>query len=422
MENKKAFSFVELIIVLTIIFLIGTVFIKISSDSKEKTDNAKIVTDLNSISNSLSAYYQKNNNLPLPDGNKNYYKEKWNYSHEKFDDSKNPAFWVYWVVPETELKEFLSEIPRDPRTNQFYSYWRTKDAKDFEVVWIEKKWNDYFSKVVWNYKWDRGLIWLVREYNWPYFIADGSSNLPFNPEKILLTATDLKWNFFEEKDILEIKWQEVFKNGEKIEFEKSEEKFYDLYISDWSIARINFADTKIIFWKDNDIFSYIKWADNKKSKISMFFEAGSALFFASDLNKDSELQAKTQDTVAAVRWTIFSFSSNWEVKVYKWIVEVTKNGKPQEVYETKEEKEELNTPEYTKNITSTKIEEKIIEINKIDEEWKIIKKVIKGSENEENKDIINSYENMSDCPRGNCGYINRESSTNSGTTGGGGRN
>lgn len=333
MKNKKWLSFVEIIIVITIIALIWIVITKISNDSKEKTINVKVKTDLESISNSLLAYSQKENKLPLPEWNKNYYKNSWWYSHEDFNNEKEPAFWVYWATPEKELKNFLTEIPKDPKTNQYYSYGRLRDNLEFEVVWVERKWESYFSKVIWNYKWDRWLIWLVREYNWPYFISDWASSLPFNPEKILLSATDLNWNTFNEKDILEYKGWKILKNWENINFTKSENKYYDLYISDWSIARLDLSsDVKITFWKDNNLFAFIK-ESNKESKISMFFEAGSAWIFAwNKEDSDSEITLKTQDIVAAVRWTIFKIDSDkQEVIVYKWKVEVTKNNKKEEI-------------------------------------------------------------------------------------------
>lgn len=363
MKNKKWFSFVEIIIVISILALVWIVITKISQDSKEKTINLKIEADLKSISNSLLAYSSEKNELPLPEWNKNFYKNDWSYSHEDFDDKNKPAFWVYGVVPEESLKRYLNEIPRDPKTNQYYSYGRIKDWAEFEVVWVEKKEENYFSKVIWNYKWDRGLIWLVREYNWPHFISDGSSSLPFNPEKILLSATDLKWNIFNEKDVLKYKkssWK-IFKNGENLEnIEFSEgNKYYDLYISDWSIARLVLdTDISLTFWKDNNLFTYIK-DSNKKSKISMFFEAGSAWVFASKLDNDSELNTLSQDVVAAVRWTIFKFDADKsEIKVYKWIVDVTKSGRTNQIIWSGDEGEipAINKIEEndSKNITGIK--------------------------------------------------------------------
>lgn len=381
MKNKKAFSFVEIIIVITILALIWIVVTKISWDSATKTQNAKIEADLNSISNALLAYNQKNKDFPLPDGNRNYYKNNWAYSHENFEDLEKPAFWVYGIVPEKDLKEFLSEIPKDPRTNQFYAYGRTKETWEFEVVWVEKKSENFLAKVIWNYKADKGISGLVREYNWPYFITDGSNNLPFNPEKILLSATDLKWNIFNEDDILEYKDWKIYKNNTLLEnIEKSEEwKFYDLYISDWSIARLDLSENvKLTFWKDNSIFAFIKWADNKKSSVNLFLEAGSAWVFAWDLN-ESELNAETRDIVAAVRWTVFKINSKNEVIVYKWKVEIIEknSGNTSKIIEWNNKDDEIPyLKEEEKNITikleKAKIENKFIALYY--ENWKILEK------------------------------------------------
>lgn len=355
MKNKKAFSFVELIIVLTIIVLISVVVFKVSSESKEKTTNAKVESDIISISNSLKANFEQEKKLSLPSWNRNYFKSNWAYSHETFED-ENSAFWVYWKISSKNLeKKYLSEVPKDIRTWEFYSYWILNDKKTFEVAsFIKKDWKN-LAKVVWNYSWDKWVLGLIREYNWPYFIVDGSENLPYNPDKIILSATDSGKNEFLDWDKIAFDGTNLTKNGEKITNPKRkkiwEKYFYDLYFSDWSIWKIELEN-------ENDEFSLTLWWENKnlvlennweKSKIAMFLEAWKMWIFASNYeDSKSELEVWTQDLTAAVRWTIFTVDSKIsknedKVVVYKWNVQISIKWDPfTEAKKWKEEEIPLN--------------------------------------------------------------------------------
>jgi prepilin-type cleavage/methylation N-terminal domain protein len=67
MKNKKAFSFVELIIVLSIIALLAIVVTKLSMDSQDKTTNAKVKSDITTLKNALLSAGEQEKKLPLPD-------------------------------------------------------------------------------------------------------------------------------------------------------------------------------------------------------------------------------------------------------------------------------------------------------------------------------------------------------------------
>lgn len=337
MRNKKAFSFVEIIIVLSILILISIVIIKISSDSKDNSQNLKVKSDIASITTALNSIIEQEKILPLPEWNRNYFKIDYAYSHEKFDDKDDPAFWVYWKVTEKIIKkDYLTEVPLDPRTNQYYSYWKTREWENFEIAWVIKEKEVYKAKVTWNYRWDKWVISLIREYNWPYFVTDWWSNLPYNPEKIILTATDKKWNVFQEKDRLKFENNNFFKNNIKIEADIVKENwkdYYDLYFSDWSIWRLELSSkVEIDFWRNNWEFSFRnKWIT---SKISLFLETWKLWVFASDIRESSSnFDIATQDLTAAVRWTVFYVEKanftwcqeciwNTKVKVFKWKVEI----------------------------------------------------------------------------------------------------
>ncbi|PZM83135.1 hypothetical protein DLH72_03950 [Candidatus Gracilibacteria bacterium] len=336
MENKKAFSFVELIIVLSILIMIAIVITKISGDTKDKADNSKIKSDIIALNSAVLSTFEQEKNIPLPDGNLNYYNSKGGYSHENFDDPTNPAFGVYGRITEKTIgRQFLSEVPRDPRTNWYYSYGILREGNFFDVAGVVKQKDDYKAKVMGSYAGDRGISDLIREYNGPYFVSDNGPNLPYNPEKVILTASDSSGNSFSEGDVLEYKDNKFSKNGVQINaqltIEKNGKKYYELYFSDGNIGRLDFNNgedyVKLTFGKDNHEF---KFDDGGiKSKVSLFLEAGSLWVFASDTKKsESEFSIITQDITAAVRGTIFKVEKNnnlaTKVIVVKGVVEITK--------------------------------------------------------------------------------------------------
>lgn len=328
MKNKFAFTFVELLIVISILIIITIVIVKVVSDSSDKTSNTRVQADLMSISNSLNLMYDSEKSLPLPDWNRTYFKSNWAYSHENFQSETESAFWAYGKVTEKILpKKYLSEIPLDPRTNQYYSYWLLKEWNAFDVAWVTKNWEEFKARVVWSYRWDKWLSWLIREYNGPRFVMDGEYFLPYNPEKIILTATDKNKNIFKEKDKLAYNNWEFFKNWEKIIAEITEvdgKRFYDLFFSDWNMWRLELTGinkVELEFWKNNWEFVF---ENNLKSKVSLFLNAGKLWLFASDLKEsESKFDIWTQDLTAAVRWTIFIVDNNsWNsvVTLVKWTI------------------------------------------------------------------------------------------------------
>lgn len=326
-RNKKWFSFVEIIIVISILILLWFVVMKISGDSKQKTINATIESQLSNLWVALNSEITEKKELSLPNGTLNYFNKEWWYSHENFSDKDSESIWVYGVLSQSN---FLSEIPRDPRNNQYYAYGLLKDKQTFEVAWVIKNWADYLAKISGNYTGDKWTISLIREYNWPYFIADWEGKLPYNPEKVLLTATDKNWNSFEEKDVLEHRDWKIFKNNVEIwkiadlATEENWKKYYDLYFSEWSIARLDLKDDiKLTFWRDNDLFTFVKW--NDKSKIAMFLDAGSMWIFAwSQRESDSDFSVTTADTTAAVRWTVFWVNAKKQFTLVKWKIDIIK--------------------------------------------------------------------------------------------------
>lgn len=307
--NKKAFSFVELIISITILVLLAIIWTAATNNIKNNSNNSRVIADLNTIKNSLVSYSSEWNILPKPQWNRNYFKSDWSYIHDFEDDE---TFWWYGKITENTLENrYLNTIPLDPRTNQYYSYWIAKESNEFEIAWVIYNDWEYLAKVEWNY---RALSWifsLIREYNWSNYVIDKSYNLPYNPYERTLIARTSDWSIYEE-------WDTIVNNSLTD---------LEIYFSDWSISIITPGTTiklnKLDFPKENNLVS----------NVLLFLESGTIWTQATRLWEESTFDIFTTDTTASVRWTIFRVSKevssiNTEVTVLEWSVEVKKINKP----------------------------------------------------------------------------------------------
>lgn len=331
MQKKlKAFSLVEIIITISIITVLVIMWVSSKQWYEQNNSNAKIISDLQSINNALESYLQEYNSLPQPDWNTNFYKSDTTYAHSYTDTE---TFWVYGSITENTIpNKYIVNTPIDPNTNSYYSYWKTKNSNQFEIAAVERINNEYKSKVLWNYTAENGPYNLIRQYNWPNFVSNNSDkNFPYNPEQFVFTAKINKttWN-------IEIQ----NKNGNTInnleEITNYNIQIWDkIIVSIWATAQIYFSDwsTSVIWDKNQETIVTItdmmfKSKNNLSTMVKLFVSAWSIWTKATHLNTDSQFEVSTNDTNAAVRWTIFWIiknSINTQVIVIEWEVDILKN-------------------------------------------------------------------------------------------------
>ena len=156
-KTIKAFTLVELIVVITILAILWTIaFISLQWYSKKARDS-KRTSDMNNINTSLELHQVKRWYYPDPDlwGNVTY--SWW-------------IVWTQWNVWEQvtrQLKE-LRNIPLDPLTENQYTYSLLNTKKEYQI-WAIFEWETvsqinlantyaawsqtYKARVTWNYNW-----------------------------------------------------------------------------------------------------------------------------------------------------------------------------------------------------------------------------------------------------------------------------
>lgn len=327
----KAFSFVEIIIVISILALLSVVWTNYYTNQKINTVNTKVSTDLGALNNALLAAQSITQDFVHPSGNTRYYSETTGYMHStKAEDAYGISG---FVTEETLPKQFLDILPLDPRSNQYYAYGLAPSLQQYELSGIIMNWNDPQAYVIGNYEAEKWPVNLIKEYNGPNYVNNGSQLfLPYNPEERVMTARifDYKWSLKINNSTMtqEQITNHVLRTWDKIVVEKN--GYAEIYFSDGSktILWENDRDseltiTKMEFTADTNLVTHVQLA----------LSAGTIWNKAPKLEENSEFEIFAGDTKAAVRWTVY-----WVTK-HDGVTNVTvTQGKVdvEEVYETGE--------------------------------------------------------------------------------------
>ena len=189
--NKKAFTLVELIVVITILAILWTIaFISLQWYSAQARDSKRL-SDVQNIKKSLELFSLNTWKYPLPDDGEQvlYWVE-------------NDVIWTQWIVWDnvyTNLSRNLNEKPIDPFTELEYTYSTINSQTKYEVlsvyesdlVWFNNLLDTInaaslnYPKVDWNYN---GLF--VKTDN--YYFPTPSLITSEDPTWLTLDSTNIK--------------------------------------------------------------------------------------------------------------------------------------------------------------------------------------------------------------------------------------
>ena len=127
---KKAFTLVELIVVITILAILWTIaFISLQWYSANARDSRRIA-DIWNIKKSLELFTLQTEKYPLPDNG-----ETVTYSWE--------IVWTQWTLWDNVVEQLSRNIkkkPLDPITEEEYIYSTTENQREYEVLAIYEWW------------------------------------------------------------------------------------------------------------------------------------------------------------------------------------------------------------------------------------------------------------------------------------------
>lgn len=123
MNNKYWFTFVELIVVVTILWILSTLgFISYTSSLWDARDGTR-ASDIAAVSSTLKQYKQSRWNYPIPSPGNN------------FNIMVGSATWAtQWFLDNNVKLPTLDDIPQDPKIKVFYTYSTTPNRQEYQVA------------------------------------------------------------------------------------------------------------------------------------------------------------------------------------------------------------------------------------------------------------------------------------------------
>ena len=195
--NKKAFTLVELIIVISILIILTT--ISIVSYDKTLTDarNSARITDMSNMKVSLKNHKLKNGSYPKP-GNSFVFTNQW----------ENMVY--QWYLDDEVITQEIINKPKDPQYKNYYMYSITANKSKFQIAMsieddgIE---NDYMMRAYVDGDYQKVAMFMpsivFATDTWGDVIADVSSmfivdkwtlNWPYDSEWVFVNkATSFTW-------------------------------------------------------------------------------------------------------------------------------------------------------------------------------------------------------------------------------------
>jgi len=250
-QSKKAFTLVELIVVITILAILWTIaFISLQWYSKNARDSARI-SDASNITSSLEIFVTKTWFYPEPENG--------------FDVSYSGSMvWHQWILSDNVVKNLgsLSEVPLDPLTGTNYTYSRLNTKKEFEIGLMLEVGSLAQKSIIWQATaaskvWEAYIKWtyngiVAKVTVWPILY-------------MLAVPSIINWGIGA-ADYEDIVWDLVFNGWSNA---PSSYDGTDYGTSSWSSDSIEFTPTSwVVIYSGSttvtswDIIAIVEWVQN----------------------------------------------------------------------------------------------------------------------------------------------------------------
>lgn len=140
--NKKAFTFIELIIVTVILSILATIWISKYMSTLPDSRDAQRIADISASSIALKTYKQQKWVYPIPWLNTDYFKIL-NWTRELA---------IQWKLNKNVILPTLDNIPTDPKNNLYYFYSITKNRWEFQIANTLENWWYQKTLLKWDFK------------------------------------------------------------------------------------------------------------------------------------------------------------------------------------------------------------------------------------------------------------------------------
>jgi prepilin-type N-terminal cleavage/methylation domain-containing protein len=155
-QGTRAFTLVELIVVITILAILWTIaFISLQWYSKDARDSVRI-SDMSRIKTSLELFHLDSGKYPEANDNSFPVTYSWAVARTQ---------WFFWETTFSNVEK-LDKIPKDPLTDKEYIYSTTNTRQEFEIACV-MEWDEI--SFIWNQvnAWNKtAILKITGTYNW----------------------------------------------------------------------------------------------------------------------------------------------------------------------------------------------------------------------------------------------------------------
>lgn len=268
--KNKAFTLVELIVVITILAILGTIaFISLQWYSTDARDSTRI-SDLSSMKTSLEVFHLDAWKYPVPTNWVDITYSWW-------------VVWTQWSFWESVFSNVdkLDKIPTDPLTNKEYTYSITSNKNEFELAWLVE-WDNISNNFLQNKvnAWTTEAKAIVTgTYNWMM-----SKSLTWSNCDALATPTIIANDISISTDLVQL-------------------------INSWSLVYTWYKNLPATF-KDSK-FKYDWWFDFSPNKILVYTDTGSC----ANLTNKTDATAR----ISMLKWLQDAYSgtilqNEWDIQ------------------------------------------------------------------------------------------------------------
>jgi len=320
----KAFTLVELIVVITILAILWTIaFISLQWYSRDARDSTR-TADLWNIKTSLELYTLQTWKYPSPDSFSTITYSWW-----------TEKVWYQWVVWDGVTKNLksLNEKPLDPLTNDPYVYSTTNSYKEYEVLALYE-WSVAYNPII--NQTNAATTQLTPKIDWNYNWVFVKTTNYIIPSPSLITAEPLTpwiWTLLTSSNIKSL----VTTNGKNIPKNtltktKTWALNINLSVYTWSITKTSTSTEKVNAMKqiqnaytwttlatDNAIATVLNSTTNSQLLVlsSTTFKLPPASLDWSCWS-DNGWNLISSPTNSCTIWSISNLVDNWQWNTYTW--------------------------------------------------------------------------------------------------------
>lgn len=235
--NIKWFTLVELIVSISILAIISTIwFISYSSYLWDSRDSQR-KSDLAQLSSALKVYKQK----------RWYYPNSWDFFNITF---RWYTVAEQWLFNQNVRLNTLDRLPMDPKTKQPYVFSVTRNKQEFEIAATLENEDNSMAIVSWDYK--SASIWTLPG------ITLAIERRPWESAEIVAWETNAWWNWTDNRNRFIFEWQS---HNLPYDFDTLRPK------SDWTPLQTILDDliAKNIYWQNTDFRTCTEIKDSWKA-------------------------------------------------------------------------------------------------------------------------------------------------------------